>query len=246
MSLPPESDDATPPVSPYAAASATPTGNLHAAPPVPPRPLDKPTSGTTPPLDTGYAPASTVPGPGAEVLGTEVLATEAPTGPIPASVGRRSGAFILDLFLTFTVVLVATIFTFSFGFNNAYLDSGLVGVLGIPAIAIVANTVMVWLFGCTLGQRMTGLRVVDAATGRLIGPGRTLARLAIIISPILLLVLLDLIGSPVYGLWGAGFGLSWVVWVVWFAMLLFAALSGRGSVHDIATKTTVVRGSVAS
>jgi uncharacterized RDD family membrane protein YckC len=244
MSVPPENaPDA--PISPYAAASATPvappaadtpprvTGNLHAAPPAPPRPLDKPTTAATAAPASGYA----VP---------REAVTLVSTGPIPASVGRRSGAFILDLFLTFVAALVATIVTLSIGFSNSFMGSGLFGILGIPAIAIAANTVMVWLFGCTLGQRMTGLRVVDATTGRQIGPGRTLARLAIIISPILLLILLSVAGSPIYGPWGAGFGLVWVIWVAWFAMFLFAALSGRGSAHDIVTKTTVVRGPVAA
>jgi len=235
MSVTPENTPDAP-ISPYAAASATPTGDLQAAPPAPPRPLDKPITSTTPAPATGYA----VP---------RETAIPLHTGPVPASTARRSGAFILDLFLTFVVVLVATIFTFSFGFDNAYLDTGLFGVLGIPAIAIVGNTVMVWLFGCTLGQRMTGLRVVDATTGRLIGLGRTLVRLAIIISPILLLMLIlvmSALGSPVYGPWGPGFGFVPVIWVVWFAMFLFAAISGRGSVHDIATKTTVVHGPVAA
>jgi len=85
---------------------------------------------------------------------------------------------------------------------------------------------------------MLGLRVVDAESGELIGSRRTLVRLAIIIGPLLLLVLAGFLPSfmSYYGGFTTYF---WFVGIAWTLMLLFAGLSGKGAIHDWATRSTV-------
>lgn len=236
MSLPPEpaGTEPRPPLSPYHAASATGSSagadpERFQAPPVPPSldeamPVDEPSA-----LDGAYMPFGNEPWPTAS----------APAGPMPATLGRRSGAFILDLFLTFVAIVLAIFL--GLGGALGLFTGGVFGIYHTPWIAIALNTVGVWLFGSTLAQRMLGLRVVDAQSGERIGLPRTLLRTAIIVSP--LLVLAAVTYWPVlyyFGNYGSATSFYWLPALVWLIMLVVAGASGR-SLHDRAARSLVVR-----
>jgi len=244
MSLPPEpapdADDriAEVPLSPYHAASATGSsadanpGTFH-GPPVPPS-LDgervpvQPAGPDESTLDA-YQPFGTTPWP----------TVTTPVGPAPATLGRRSGAFILDLFLTFLAILL--VIFLGLGGTFGLFANGVFGIYQTPWIAIALNTAGVWLFGSTLGQRMLGLRVVDPESGARIGLARTLLRTAIIVSPMILLAAATYLPVLDYvGYYSNSASLFWLAPLVWLIMLVVAGASGR-SLHDRAARSIVVR-----
>jgi uncharacterized RDD family membrane protein YckC len=118
------------------------------------------------------------------------------TGPAPGIVYAgfwiRFVALLIDeiiLFVPLVIVFVATEGSTFTNYTNcvqsgelttvcssAYLGSvGLFELLALGASAVYS--ILLWaLFGGTLGQRMLGLHVVDAATGQNIGLGRSIGR----------------------------------------------------------------------
>ena len=118
------------------------------------------------------------------------------TGPAPgiayAGFWVRFVALLIDeiiLFVPLVIVFVATEGSTLTNYTNcvqsgelttvcssAYLGSvGLFELVALGASAVYS--ILLWaLFGGTLGQRMLGLHVVDAATGRNIGVGRAVGR----------------------------------------------------------------------
>jgi uncharacterized RDD family membrane protein YckC len=118
------------------------------------------------------------------------------TGPAPgiayAGFWVRFVALLIDeiiLFVPLVIVFFATEGSTFTNYNNcvqsgalttvcssAYLGSlGLFELVAFGASAVYS--ILLWaLFGGTLGQRMLGLHVVDAATGQSIGLGRSIGR----------------------------------------------------------------------
>jgi uncharacterized RDD family membrane protein YckC len=118
------------------------------------------------------------------------------TGPAPgiayAGFWVRFVALLIDeiiLFVPLVIVFVATEGSTLTNYTNcvqsgelttvcssAYLGSvGLFELVALGASAVYS--ILLWaLFGGTLGQRMLGLHVVDAATGQNIGLGRSIGR----------------------------------------------------------------------
>jgi len=225
MSLPPENRPAGAP-SPYETASATGAETPDAA--ISYGPPDTPALGAT------HQPGVQVPYPSSPSPFTP------PSGlPQPVSLWPRSSAFILDLFLTFCAVLVLVLV--GLGTGAEYFAGGLVSIYAIPWIAIVLNTVSLWLTGRTLGQRLSRIKVVDQVTGEPIGLARTLLRTAIIVSPLLLLYAVTFLPILRYlGYYSNGPSLSGMTVVIWIIMLIVAAASGR-SLHDRAAGSTVIR-----
>lgn len=232
MSLPPETaagtpaDEPIPPLSPYQLASASGAHPGTSGPPAPPSPAVPfvPEHDDTSGLNAYFPDSDAAPWP----------TVAASSGPVPASLGSRSGAFILDFFLTF----LAIVLVYALGFSMAF---GFDVVFAVPCAAIALNTISAWLFGNTLGQRMLGLRVVDRETGSRIGLPRTLLRTLIIVSPVLVLAVA--IYSPALyslGNYGSASTLIWLPALVWLIMFVVAGASGR-SLHDLAARSTVVR-----
>jgi len=153
----------------------------------------------------------------------------------PASVGRRALAFLLDFFLTSVVVIVVFIFGIPLpvsGWVSSYFL--------VPTLAIVISTILVATVGSTFGQRMLHLRVVDAESSEYVSGGRAVIRTIIIIAPLLALVLIFGV-APYLRLPIGPVALFWLLPVTWLVMLLIAASSPRGALHDWATRSTVMR-----
>ena len=153
----------------------------------------------------------------------------------PASVGRRALAFLLDFFLTSVVVIVVFIFGIPLpvsGWVSSYFL--------VPTLAIVISTILVATVGSTVGQRMLHLRVVDAESSEYVSGGRAVIRTIIIIAPLLALVLIFGV-APYLRLPIGPVALFWLLPVAWLVMLLIAASSPRGALHDWATRSTVMR-----
>ena len=118
------------------------------------------------------------------------------TGPAPgiayAGFWVRFVALLIDEIILFVPLVIVFIATEGSTFTNytncvqsgelttvcssAYLGSvGLFELVALGASAVYS--ILLWaLFGGTLGQRMLGLHVVDAATGQNIGLGRSIGR----------------------------------------------------------------------
>ena len=118
------------------------------------------------------------------------------TGPAPgiayAGFWIRVVALLIDEIILFVPLVIVFIATEGSTFTNytncvqsgelttvcssAYLGSvGLFELVALGASAVYS--ILLWaLFGGTLGQRMLGLHVVDAATGQNIGLGRSIGR----------------------------------------------------------------------
>lgn len=90
-------------------------------------------------------------------------------GPELASFGRRLGGLLIDAFLIIIVITIATdIIIFVF---DIWLDRI------TSALALNAGYVVVLnANGGTLGKRVLGIRLEDAATGKNIGYGRAIVR----------------------------------------------------------------------
>lgn len=103
-----------------------------------------------------------------------------PLAPVPggrlASMGRRLGGLVIDyLIIGIPAGLVDTIIL-----PAESESSGLIYVLLMPILTLVYWTLLVGLYGATLGHRIAGLRVVDVNSGQLIGPPRALLRIVIL------------------------------------------------------------------
>jgi uncharacterized RDD family membrane protein YckC len=114
-----------------------------------------------------------------------------PSAPVPggrtASMGARFGGLVLDTIILAVPVAIIGAFTGAyhsnrtcdtFGTCRRSFDFGTTWVLDIIVLVlgIVYSALLVGLQGQTLGHRAAGIRVVDPATGGLIGPGRAALR----------------------------------------------------------------------
>ena len=78
----------------------------------------------------------------------------------PAPLGKRIGAFILDMIVFIAVIWLFGHLMLALGDRTGDLTLKL-GVTLLPALTVLAF----WLTGNTLGKRFTGLYIVDQETG---------------------------------------------------------------------------------
>jgi uncharacterized RDD family membrane protein YckC len=149
---------------------------------------------------------------------------------------RRVLAFVIDAFLT---AIPCGVFGFVFYqfFMTHRADGILIGfALTLPYFAILGSSVGA---GQTLGHRLTDLQVVDQQ-GNPISLKRSALRYSILLVPTLL-------SSEIVPAFASRFGINtvvdWLLSVGEFALLYLYVFnrSTRQSLHDVATKTYVVR-----
>jgi uncharacterized RDD family membrane protein YckC len=148
---------------------------------------------------------------------------------------RRVLAFVIDAFLT-AIPCGVLGFVFHQFFTTYRADGILVGfALTLPYFAILGSSVGA---GQTLGHRLTDLQVVDQQ-GNPISLKRSALRYSILLVPILLSSEL----VPGLARFGINTAVDWLLSVGEFAILYLYVFnrSTRQSLHDLATKTYVVR-----
>jgi uncharacterized RDD family membrane protein YckC len=148
---------------------------------------------------------------------------------------RRVLAFVIDAFLT---AIPCGVLGFVFHqFFTTYRAGGiLIGfALTLPYFAILGSSVGA---GQTLGHRLTDLEVVDQQ-GDPISLKRSALRYSILLVPILLSSEL----VPAFARFGINTAVDWLLSVSEFAIFYLYVFnrSTRQSLHDLATKTYVVR-----
>jgi hypothetical protein len=143
---------------------------------------------------------------------------------------------VLDIVLT-TIVVVAV------GVSGVFIPpfgTGVIALFILPAAAVVINTIAVAVGGSTLGQRISGLVVVDARSGLRLTAGAVFARMLIIVSPFIACFVVVI--AAYFSEFPVGpLSIAWIVPISWLAMLLIATLGGKGALHDWATNSTVTR-----
>lgn len=159
----------------------------------PPQPGYPPMPPGYPPLP-GYGQASYVqypappmpPGGYAAGYGYPMQPAPVPGGRL-ASMGARFGGLVIDSILVAIPTVIVGAFTGAFQSSktcDAYGDCTTNGSFHLNAVATVVGLLVgiaysaffVGMQGQTLGHRAAGIRVVDARTGQLIGPGRAALR----------------------------------------------------------------------
>lgn len=124
------------------------------------------------------------------------------SGPVPAPLIRRIGAFLVDQALLFAVVIALTVASgvdtgdVTDAEANAVLAVSLIGV----ALSITYHTVAIARFGRTIGKRLLGLRVVAMPDGRQVAWSYAALRALVPSAAVLLPVVGNLAGLAVY-LW---------------------------------------------
>jgi uncharacterized RDD family membrane protein YckC len=190
-----------------------------------------------PPRQTGSilsagAPSSpvawTVPGSG---TGSATGVVEVGQGIVLAGIGTRIAAFLVDVFVLSALAIVITL-----------VSAGVIGDVGganlaasiLVAVVAVAYFAVAWVspWAATPGQRLAGMRVVDATTLGRIGAGRAIVRSLALGSAFTLLSFAAPLSRFVD-----------VLVVIWSLVLLGSALfdARRRGVHDRWTRTLVVR-----
>ncbi len=172
---------------------------------------------------------------GAPATPAAAVATNSP-GMVIGGFWRRVAAFLIDVLLLGLIGFGSGFFLFRF-----YMSLGVAGIL----VGLIIATAYFGLLssrlggGQTLGQRLFGLRVVDAH-GLTISPGRSIARYLVLAFPFFLNKALS--DGLVGGLWlGA---LLMIPVIAGFLSLTYLLIFNRGTrqlVHDWATGTYVVR-----
>lgn len=153
-----------------------------------------------------------------------------------ALVKRRARAFLLDLGFT-------AIATWGVSAVASLVGSPRVAVVAlfvVPALTVILNTLAVWRFGSSLTQRIFDLVVVDRLSRRNLGFGNALLRSAIIFSPVLLSCATE-IAITVFADTNPSIAYPLFVALVWSVMGAIAAISRAGALHDVATRSSVVR-----
>jgi uncharacterized RDD family membrane protein YckC len=148
---------------------------------------------------------------------------------------RRVLAFVIDAFLT-AIPCGVLGFVFHQFFTTYRADGILIGfVLTLLYFAILGSSVGA---GQTLGHRITDLQVVDQQ-GNPITLKRSALRYSILLVPILLSSEL----VPTFARFGTNTAVDWLLSVGEFAIVYLYVFdrSTRQSLHDLATKTYVVR-----
>lgn len=109
----------------------------------------------------------------------------APAASAPASIGRRVGAYVIDGIIAGLIAAVpAIVFGVAVAVNATRVDRAALALLVIAAYAIVLIVSLGWVVVYTLmqggagsvGQRVLGIRLVDAGIGTPIGFWRALLR----------------------------------------------------------------------
>ena len=148
---------------------------------------------------------------------------------------RRIFAFVIDALLTAIPCGVLGLVFYDF-FTNHRADGILIGfALTLLYFAVLGSSVGA---GQTLGHRLTGLEVVDEQ-GKPISLKRSALRYSILLVPILLSSEL----VPAFARFGTNTAVDWLLSLGEFALLYLYVFnrSTRQSLHDLATKTYVVR-----
>jgi uncharacterized RDD family membrane protein YckC len=143
--------------------------------------------GQQPGYGYGYPPPPAPPPPMGSPYGYPALQAPVPGGRL-AGMGARFGGLVLDSIVVAIPMLVIGALTGAFDTtrncdsftgtctNNYSFSSSLtLDLIGL-VIGIVYAAVLIGMQGQTLGHRAAGIKVVDATTGKLIGPGRAALR----------------------------------------------------------------------
>lgn len=110
---------------------------------------------------------------------------QSPTLPAPTTIGRRIGAYLIDAAIQGIIVGIAAViasFVVLGGASSGDASAALVALLTasaivfVVALAVVVGYTLMQGGGGSVGQRLLGLRLADAATGARIGFGRALVR----------------------------------------------------------------------
>ncbi|MXV86070.1 MAG: RDD family protein [Acidimicrobiales bacterium] len=99
-----------------------------------------------------------------------------------ARIGARFGARVLDIILEVVAVIVlgsVLIGGWLTGDADSVPDIGVGGLLISAAVGVAYEVVLIALWGQTLGKRMVGIRVINAAHGGVPGWGKSSGRWAI-------------------------------------------------------------------
>ena len=152
-------------------------------------------------------------------------------GMVLAGVGTRLGAFFVDFFILGCVAVVITLISSNVIANRTTADA-------VPAITSAALAVVyfavAWIgpWAATPGQRLAGLRVVDAVSLRPIDPGRAVIRSLALGSALNLLSFAAPVGQII--------GAILIIWpFILFASTIYDAR--HQGLHDRWTRTLVVR-----
>lgn len=115
-----------------------------------------------------------------------VVGVPAQPGAVPADLGRRLAAYLIDAAITGGALMVAYMIMVVGLFASALSGSttlvslitygGLALYLALSAVVAVYYLRGTGNLGQTIGKRVLGLRVIDVQSGRPIGPGRAFGR----------------------------------------------------------------------
>jgi uncharacterized RDD family membrane protein YckC len=172
--------------------------------------------------------AWTVPGSG---TGSATGVVEVGHGLVLAGIGTRIAAFLVDVFVLSALAIVITLVS-----AGVIGDVDVANVVASVLVAVVAvgYFAAAWVspWAATPGQRLAGMRVVDATTLGRIGAGRAIVRSLALGSAFTLLSFAAPLSRYVD-----------VLAVIWSCVLLGSVLfdARRRGVHDRWTRTLVVR-----
>jgi len=156
---------------------------------------------------------------------------EVADGIVLAGIGARVAAFLVDTF-----ILAAASIIIAIVMRKAIADQGTADVLAgiLSALLAIAWFAVAWIGprAATPGQRLGGLRVVDAMTLRPLEPGRAITRSILLGAAINLLT----VPTPISQI-------ASVALIVWaFVLLGTTMFDGRSQgLHDRWTRTLVVK-----
>jgi uncharacterized RDD family membrane protein YckC len=171
--------------------------------------------------------AWTVPGSG---TGSATV-IEVGQGLVLAGIGTRIAAFLVDVFILSALAIVITLISASVIGDVVVAD--LVASILVAVVAI-AYFAVAWItpWAATAGQRLAGMRVVDATSLGRIGAGRAIVRSLALGSAFTLLSFATPLSRYVD-----------VLVIIWSCVLLGSVLfdARRRGVHDRWTRTLVVR-----
>lgn len=91
--------------------------------------------------------------------------------------GARLGARVLDIIIEVVVLIVVGLVVLGGEFSNS--DIGVTDLLLPAAVGVAYEVVLIALWGQTLGKRMVGIKVINAAHGGVPGWGKAIGRWAI-------------------------------------------------------------------
>lgn len=169
-----------------------------------------------------------------------------------APVWRRVVARLIDLLvcvpLTFVVVVPVAVLCLPLFY---FLGNDAAGSIAAALAFLVAYVAVEYFLllrrdGQTLGKGLLGLRVVDAGHGKLLSPMSAAARIATLMGPFMLAIVVFYIEDDDAAVEDGG-PVSNALLLLWFGLLvvsLVLALIDRRrhrSVHDLASRTVVVR-----